>query len=96
LGSIFEGIAALKTDGPTEEQAAAAKETLLRQFETDFQENGPWLNQLVSDYQRGVEPAAATDTFNESVRALTTESIRLAAERYLDTANYVRVTLLPE
>jgi zinc protease len=96
LGSIFEGIAALKADGPTEEQTAAAKETLLRQFETDFQENGPWLNQLVSDYQRGVEPGAATDTFNESVRALTSESIRLAAERYLDTSNYVRVTLLPE
>jgi zinc protease len=96
LGSIFEGIAALKADGPTEEQTAAAKETLLRQFETDFQENGPWLNQLVSDYQRGVEPGAATDTFNESVRALTAESIRLAAEQYLDMSNYVRVSLLPE
>ena len=96
LGSIFEGIAALKAEGPTEEQAAAARETLLRQFETDFQENGPWLNQLVTDYQRGVEPGAATDTFNESVRALTTESIRLAAERYLDLANYVRVSLVPE
>jgi hypothetical protein len=50
----------------------------------------------VSDYQRGVEPGAATDTFNESVRALTAESIRLAAEQYLDMSNYVRVSLLPE
>lgn len=93
---VLAGIERFKELGPTEEQAAAARETLLRQFETDFQENGTWLGQLVSDFQRGEEPGAAVDTFVSSVEGLTVTDIRDAARRYFDMENYVRVTLLPE
>lgn len=93
---VLAGIERFKEFGPTEEQAAAARETLLRQFETDFQENGTWLGQLVSDFQRGEEPGAAVDTFVSSVEGLTVTDIRDAARRYFDMENYVRVTLLPE
>ncbi len=96
VGVVMAGIERFKENGPTEEEAAAARETLLRQFETDFQENGTWLSQLVNDYQRGVEPGASVETFEASVRALTVEAIRDAARRYLDTDRYVRVTLMPE
>ena len=94
--AIFQVLDEFKASGPTEEQAANAREALLRQFETDFQENRTWLSQLVNDYQRGVEPAAAVDTFEASVEALTADVIRDAARQYLDTDNYVRVTLMPE
>jgi zinc protease len=93
---VLEGIERFKKSGPTEEQASAARETLLRQFETDFQENGTWLGQLVSDLQRGEEPGAAVETFVSSVEGLTVTEIRDAARRYFDMENYVRVTLLPE
>ena len=93
---VLGGIERFKESGPTEDQAAAARETLLRQFETDFQENGTWLGQLVSDFQRGVEPGAAVETFEASVEALSVETLRDAARRYFDMDNYVRVTLMPE
>jgi len=93
---VLEGIERFKKSGPTEEQASAARETLLRQFETDFQENGTWLGQLVSDLQRGEEPGAAVETFVSSVEGLAVTEIRDAARRYFDMENYVRVTLLPE
>src|SRR5690606_15612190 len=97
LARIFEEIEAFRETGPTEAQVAAARETLLRQFETDFQENRTWLSQLVSDYQRGVpEPGAGVATFEDSVRQVTVASLRDAARRYLDFESYVRVTLVPE
>ena len=93
---IFEGLEAFKESGPTEDQVADAREAILRQFETDFQENRTWLSQLVSDYQRGAAPGASIETFAASVEALTVEVIRDAARRYFDSDNYVRVTLMPE
>ncbi len=94
--TIFGVLADVRERGPTDEQAANAREALRRQFETDFQENRAWLSQLVSDYQRGVEPAAALDTFDASVEALTVDVLREAARSYLDPENFVRVTLMPE
>lgn len=97
VGTIFGVLEGFREQGPTAEHAANAREALLRQFETDFQENRAWLSQLVSDYQRGVaEPAAALDTFEASVEALTVEVLTDAARRYLDPENFVRVTLMPE
>ena len=94
--TIFGVLEDFREGGPTEEQAANAREALLRQFETDFQENRAWLGQLVSDYQRGVEPAAALDTFEASVEALTVAVLTEAARSYLDPENFVRATLMPE
>ncbi len=93
---VFEGLEAFKESGPTEAQVADAREAILRQFETDFQENRVWLGQLVSDYQRGTSPGASVETFGASVEMLTVEVIQEAARRYFDVENYVRVTLMPE
>jgi len=97
IETIFEVISDFRTNGPTEAELADAREAILRQFETDFRENATWLSQLVVDYQRGVEqPGSAVETFDGAVRGLTVSYLRTMAERMLDPANYVRVTLLPE
>jgi zinc protease len=97
MKTIFEVIAEFRTAGPTESELADAREAIPRQFETGFRENGTWLNQLVVDYQRGVEePGGAVETFDGAVRGLTVSYLRTMAERMLDPANYLRVTLLPE
>jgi zinc protease len=96
LGTVFEVIADFRESGPTESELSDAREAMLRQFETDFQLNATWLSQLVVDYQRGVEPGAALETFDGVARGLTVAYLRDLAVRVLDPANYVRVTLLPE
>ena len=96
LDTVFGGITAFQDEGPTEVELADAQEALRRQFETDFQQNRTWLNQLVSDYQRGDMPGASVTSFLSSVDGLTSEFIQAAAGRYFDAENYVRVTLMPE
>jgi zinc protease len=94
--TVYEGIVRLKAEGPTPEQVADVKETLRRSFETDFQRDGTILNQLVSDYQRGVVPGASIESFEASVEAVTAESIQEDARQYLNMDDRVRVTLIPE
>jgi zinc protease len=96
LETVFDGVRLLQEEGPTEVELADAQEALRRQFETDFQQNRTWLSQLVSDYQRGDVPGASVGTFLASVDGLTADFIQGAARRYFDSANFVRVTLLPE
>jgi zinc protease len=94
--TIFEEIEKLKTEGPTEEEVANTRQALLRSFETNLRQNNFWLNQLVADYARGVEPAASVQTYPASVEAVTPETIRESARKYFNTERYVRVSLLPE
>jgi predicted Zn-dependent peptidase len=73
---------------------ADAREALMREFETNSQENRFVLNRLVYGYQYG----GVEEAFNlrPLVDRLTASLIRDAARTYLDTRRYVEVTLLPE
>ena len=96
VGTVFDGIEALKASGPTEQEVSDTREALLRSFETDFQENRTLLSQLVFDYQRGEAPGASIRSYPASVEALTPASIRETARKHFDIENYVRVTLMPQ
>jgi predicted Zn-dependent peptidase len=67
----------------------------LRSRETDLRSNQFWLAQLMSyDYQ-GWDMGGILD-YPRWVRGLDGELVRAAARRYLDPANYVQASLLPE
>jgi zinc protease len=94
---VFQSIDELKKSGPTEQEVADVRQALLRSDETNLEENGFWLNRLYSIYRHGVETGAGRIfQYADSVRALGTADIQATAVRYLDTNNYVHVTLLPE
>ena len=85
----------MKTGGVTEAEAGDTRETLLRSYETSLRQNGFWLNQFVSDYQRGEEPGA-TVRYTSSVKALTSEAIQKAAAKHFNMENYVPRDAQPE
>jgi predicted Zn-dependent peptidase len=73
------------------------REGLLREFERNSQDNGYVLNQIARRYEDGdAAGIAAGDNTVEQIAALTSDAIQQAAQRYLDTAHYVKVTLMPE
>jgi len=94
--AVYDGIEAFKDEGPTREQVADTREALLRDFETSFARNRTVLGQLAGDYERGVEPGASIESYEDSAEAITPESMREMAERFFNMDNRIRVTLMPE
>jgi zinc protease len=92
---VMEEIEKLKAEGPTEKQVTDEKEALLRQFETSSKQNGYILTQLSAKYQNGEDVAGIWEA-PELYKKLNAASIQEAAKTYLNTSNYVRVTLVPE
>jgi zinc protease len=92
---VFDEIQKLKTAGPTEKQLNDEKEALARSFETSMKQNPAVLSQIVSAYEFGEDPAAILDVPN-TYKKLDAATIQQAAKTYLDTSNYVRVSLYPE
>ncbi len=95
VDAIFAQIDSLARTGPDEKDLAKIRETAIRSRETDLRENGYWLGQLAGYDQSGEDPKGIL-TLDDLLPLLTRERIRAAAARYLDRANFVRVTLLPE
>jgi len=92
---VFQEIEKLKTNGPTEKQVTDEKEALLREFETSSKLNNYLLNQIALRYQAG-EDAAGIWKIPEYYKKIDGAMIQQAAKTYLNTTNYIRVTLLPE
>jgi zinc protease len=93
--AVFAQIDSLKARGPSPADLAKVKEIQLRGRETSLEQNGFWLSQLAAYDQIGEDPRGIL-TSDQLVRQLTAEQVRDAARRYLNTQNYVRVTLHPE
>jgi zinc protease len=94
---VFEEIAFVKATPLSPEQMDLIREGLLRDFERNSQDNGYLLSQISRRYQDGdAAGVAAVDNLPDRIAALTGDAIRQAAETYLDTGNYVKVTLMPE
>jgi zinc protease len=79
------------------EQVARVRTILTRDFEKKSEENGYVLGQISRRYEDGdrANVGAALHPAQQ-ISELSGATIQQAARRYLDTDNYVRVTLIPE
>jgi zinc protease len=93
--AAFQVIDQFKRNGPSAGQVADARVALMRDFETNSQQNVYLLNQLLYKYEYGED---ITDIVNMGpfYDRLTASMLRDAAREYLNTDRYVQVTLLPE
>jgi zinc protease len=92
---VFQEIEAFKANGPTDQQVADEKETLLREFESNSKLNNYLMNQISLRYEQGEDPAVLwqiPDYYNKLDKA----TIQAAAKAYLNTNRYVEVMLFPE
>jgi len=95
ISVIFQEIDRLKKEGVTADELRDAKQAMFRDFETGIKQNGWLLNQLYYRYSEGEDLASLFD-YPKTLENLTGEVIQEAAKTYLNTNNYVQVTLLPE
>jgi zinc protease len=94
---VFDEIEFVKGTSFQPGQVALIREALVREFERDSEDNGYLLNQIARRYEDGdAKDVAAALNMPDRIAALTGDAIHQAAETYLNTGNYVKVTLVPE
>jgi zinc protease len=93
--AVFAQIDTLKQSGPTQEDVDKVKEIQRRDRETNLRENSYWLSQLIIHDRYGFDYRDILKA-EERIEALTIEKLQEAAKLYLNTDNYVQISLYPE
>jgi zinc protease len=93
--ALFREIENLKANGPTAKDIDNAREALMRGHESDLAQNNRLVSAIAGVYEDG-EDLSVFFGLPSQYQQLTAADVQDAARRYLDTKNYVRVTLLPE
>ena len=96
VGAVLVEINRLKTEGPNEADLAKVREMQFRTRETDLRDNHYWVNQLLTHWQYDWDLNEIASTAQRESTSLGPDRVREAANLYLNTDNYVQVTLLPE
>ena len=94
---VFDEIAFVRDLRLSPNQMALVRAGLLREYESNSQDNAYLLREISRRYAEGdADRVEAVDRMPERVAALTADTIHQAAQIYLDTTSYVMVTLAPE
>jgi hypothetical protein len=81
----------------TPDRMARVHDILAREADRQRQDNGYWLNQIARKYADGDgSDVGEVVQAPQQIAALTGYAVQLAGRKYLDTGNYVRVTVMPE
>jgi len=95
VGVAFAVLDSLKRLGPTAEELQKVKERFVRAHETALRQNGSWLDWM-RDHDEDGRDLHVIQRYPAMVQALTAAQLKAAAQRYLNTKQYARFTLLPE
>ncbi len=95
VGRVLAEVEQFKANGPTAQQLEDVRQALLRDFEANTRQNAYLMGQLSMKYQYGEDPATLWD-MPEYYRKLDAATVQQAAKTYLNSANRIRVTLMPE
>ena len=91
---IHEEIQTILKDGPLAEDLHKAKESMLKDFEEDLEDNYYWNGNILPQYYlRGIN--YLTD-YEPAVRAITAESVQQMLQRLTASGNIFEVVMMPE
>jgi zinc protease len=94
---VFDEIDYVKNLSFSGGQVARIRDALQREFERNSQDNAYFLREIARRYEDGEADQVATAiNLPDLIARLTGDAIHQAAQTYLNTSNYVKVTLMPE
>jgi len=94
--AVFKIMKNIQKNGPTQVDLDKAKETIIRERETNLKKNNYWLSKIQQSYFLG-EDINQMMSFETRLKALTLDDIKtLAAKIFTFNDHYVRVVLVPE
>jgi zinc protease len=95
VAATFAEIEKIKLDGPTLEELNKVKLNWVTNQKIAIRTNEQWLSYLQDATLFNTDPADIL-TLEQRTNAITLDDIKQAANRYLNTDNYVQVVLYPE
>jgi zinc protease len=93
--ALFAEIERLKKEGPDPADLNKVKQAWSQSWQRNLRNNAYWVSALGSAELYGTDPHRILDQLQRAGK-LTTEDVKLAAQRYFNTENYVQVVLNPE
>lgn len=93
--TVFAEMEKIIKNGPTEDDLAKVKETLIRERETKLKKNNFWLSTLEDSFYNN-DDLSKINKFNDNVNAITITEIQAIAKKYMTKEHYVKVVLMPE
>jgi zinc protease len=94
--TVLAVIDSVKQNGATADELQKVREQQIRLQETNEKTNGYWAGNISARIENGEDPRGLVNYTQNFIQKLTSEQIRDAARRYLDTSRYARFILMPE
>jgi len=93
--ALFAEIERLKQEGPDQAELDKVKRNWAQNWQRNMRSNAYWVATLTSAALYGSDPHRILDQLQRAGK-ITPEDVKLAAQRYFNTQNYVQVVLNPE
>ena len=93
--TVFDVLAKIKQEGPTDIDMQKVTETMIRERETRVKENGYWLSALESTYFNG-DKMMTSEEYVALIKSITKEEVKNLAIKYLEGKEYIRTAFMPE
>lgn len=94
--TVLAVIDTVKRNGATPEELQKVREQQVRTQEVQLKENSYWAGNIAARTENGEDPRGLLTYTQDFIEKLTSDQIRDAARRYLDTTRFARFVLLPE
>ncbi|MFZ4263427.1 M16 family metallopeptidase [Sphingobacterium sp. HJSM2_6] len=95
INSTLDEFKKIKAAGPAQQDLDKFIIEEKRQHELNIKENRYWLNQLLSNYQLGKDPASST-LYLDNLEKVTVQTVKTVANKYLKEDKLFKFILLPD
>lgn len=95
VAASLDEISKIRTSGATAEDISKFKSEEQRQIELSLRNNGFWLNYISNRLKNG-ESLDQVLNYKKNLDAVSVESTKAAAQKYLMDENYIRLVLMPQ
>ena len=90
---IHEEVRTIVENGPREDDLKKVKESMLKDFEEDLENNGWWVDALDEYYHYNINLPA---DYKAAVEGVTSESVQQILRKLVDSGNVFEVVMMPE
>jgi len=95
IASALDEVKKIRDNGPLQVDVDKVQAEERRVTEVQLKENGFWLSYLTGQLQNNENPEQIL-SYQEALKKITPQALKIAANKYLSGDNFVRLVLYPD